>query len=437
MISDRVELEPSGPRDGEVKAGLPPVSRAGGGHWWVWLLIVLALAVAAYFLVPKLIHPQSAASAGAGAAAANRPVPVVVDTARKDTINIFLSELGTVAAFNTVSVHSRVDGQIIKVHYTEGQMVKAGDPLVDIDPRPYQAQLEEAQGQLVRDQALLANAKKDLERYRSVQSSTEQQVATQQALISQYTGAITTDQGQIKNASVQVEYCHITSPLNGRIGLRLVDEGNIVHATDTTALAVITQLQPIAVLFTVPEDDISRIMKRPDHGQGLLVEAYDHNQTTHIASGSLLAIDNQVDLTTLMVHIKAQFENKDNALFPNQAVVAKLLVDTLHDVVIVPKEAVQVGPEPGSSFVYVVQKAAGSSADKSATVKLVNVVAGATEGDDTVITQGVAAGDIVVTDGVDKLQEGSKVTTHPRAATTQPSTQPSTRPARGSRRGRP
>lgn len=401
-------------------------------RWWLWLIPLIVLAAGAYFVVVRLVHPQTTGPTGA-AALAGRPVPVVASPTVKGNMNIYLTGLGTVTAFNTVVVRSRVDGQIIKVYFTEGQTVKKDDPLVEVDPRPFQAQLKQAQGQLARDQALLENANRDLDRYQSIRTSvTQQQIDTQAALVKQYQGAVEFDQGQIDNANLQITYSHITAPIGGRIGLRLVDEGNIVHAADSNGVAVITQLQPIAVLFTISEDDISRVMQRPDHGDGLEVDAYDREIKTEIASGSLLAIDNQVDATTGMVRLKGVFANEDDALFPNQFVNARLLVDTLRRVVIAPSAAVQLGPD-GRTFVYVVKSAADpATGAKHDQVELRDVTVGPSEADQTIIEKGVAPGEVVVIEGVDKLQDGYKVTVHlqpveGKAPTTRPAS--TTRPA--------
>lgn len=381
-------------------------------RWWLWLILLVVLAAGAYFVVVRLVRPQATSPTGA-AALTGRAVPVVASPTFNGDMNIYLTGLGTVTAFNTVVVRSRVDGQITKVYFTEGQTVRKDDPLVEVDPRPFQAQLKQVQGQLTRDQALLENAKRDLERYQSIRTSvTQQQIDTQAALVKQYQGAVEIDQGQIENANLQIIYSHITAPIGGRIGLRLVDEGNIIHATDPNGVAVITQLQPIAVLFTIPEDNISRVMQRPDHGDGLEVDAYDRELKNEIATGSLLAIDNQVDATTGMVRLKGVFQNEDDALFPNEFVNARLLVDTLHGVVIAPSAAVQLGPD-GRTFVYVVKSTPDSATgNKRDQVELRDVVTGPSEADQTVIEKGVAPGENVVIEGVDKLQNGTNVTVH-------------------------
>ena len=420
MISARMDEQLARPTEEDQAAPPPAPQRRSRG--WLWLLLLLIAGGAAWLIWTRIVHP-STTTRGAGGAGANRPVPIVVATARLGDMNIYLTGLGTVTAFNTVSIKSRVDGQITKVYFTEGQIVKAGDPLVEIDPRPFQVQLEQAEGQLLKDQAALANAQLDLQRYESIKESvTPQQISTQQATVVQEQGIVKSDQSLVDNAKLQLTYCHITAPIAGRIGLRMVDEGNLIHANDPSGLAVITQLQPIAVIFTIAEDLISQVITRPDHGIGLEVDAYDHEQKAKLASGSVLAIDNQADPSTGTVRIKAQFPNEDNALFPNQFVNASLLVQTLHGVVIVPSAAVQLGPTPQDKFVYVV-----GSGDK---VALRHVVIGAEEGDETVIQQGVSAGEVLVTEGVDKLQDGYKVV--PRRAPAHPAatTAPASRPAR-------
>ncbi len=315
---------------------------------------------------------------------------------------VYLTGLGTVTAFNTVTIRSRVDGQIIKVAFQEGQFVDEGDLLVEIDPRPFQVQLEQAEGQMAHDEAQLRNAKIDLERYRILldqDSIPKQQLDTQIATVNQYEGNIESDQAQIDNAKLQLVYSRITSPLTGRIGLRLVDQGNIVHANDTNGLAVITQLQPIAVVFNIPEDNLPQVTAKMRAGRTLQVDAYDRDLKHRLTIGKLLTIDNQIDPATGTLRFKAVFENKDSSLFPNQFVNARLLVDTRHGTVIIPTAAIQRSPQ--STFVYVVKQ------DGTAEVR--NVEVGLTEGDNASIEGGLQAGDVVVVDGIDKLQQGTKV----------------------------
>jgi multidrug efflux system membrane fusion protein len=289
----------------------------------------------------------------------------------------------------------------VKINFTEGQTVHAGDALVEIDPRPYQVQLEQAEGQLAKDQAQLQDVKVDYDRYQQLFKEgvvPKQQVDTQQAQVGQYLGAIKADQAAIDNAKLQITYSHITAPITGRVGLRLVDMGNIVHATDTTGLLVITQLQPIAVIFSLPQDQLSQVMSKL-HGAQLPVEAYDRDDTTKIATGKLLTIDNQIDTTTGTYKLKSEFGNEKNSLFPNQFVNIHLLVDTKRNVTIVPSTAVQRGPQ--GTYVYLAQK------DNS--VKIRPVTMALTSGNSVGITKGLQAGDVVVVDGQDKLQDGSKI----------------------------
>jgi multidrug efflux system membrane fusion protein len=375
-------------------------------HWWVWLLVLVVLGAGGVFAYPHMVAYFRSAKGGAGGpggqAQMKREVPVLAATARKGNLDLYLDGLGTVTPFYTVSVKSRVDGQIVKVGFKEGQIVKEGDPLFEIDPRPYEVMLTQAQGAYARDQALLENAKADLRKYMEAGEAAvgKQIIDTQKATVAQYEGVLKADQGQIDNVNLQLVYCHITAPISGRIGLRMVDQGNMVHASDTTVLAVITQLQPIAVKFTIPQDQIARLLAKPNGGEGLAVVAYDRDFKKKLASGTVIAIDNEVDPTTGTVQVKASFGNENNALFPSQFVNARLLIDTIKDAVIVPAAAVQSGPE--WSFAYVVKKDDG-------TVDLRKVRVGETEGDQTIVEEGLEPGDVVVTDGVDKLQKGMKV----------------------------
>jgi membrane fusion protein, multidrug efflux system len=329
-------------------------------------------------------------------------VPVTAGPARRGDLPIYLSGLGSVVAFNTVTVKSRVDGTLDRVAFREGQFVHDGDLLAEIDPRPFQVQLEQAEGQMARDEATLAIAKTDLARYQILfqqDSIAKQQLDTQVGTVAQLEGAVKADQAVIDNARLQLTYCRITAPISGRIGLRLVDAGNIVHANDQSGLLVITQVHPIAVVFTIPEDQLPSVLKRLRTGERLPVEAYDRSGDTKIATGYLLTVDNQIDATTGTSRLKAVFDNEDNALFPNQFVNVRLLLDVDRGTVIVPVVAIQRGPK--GTFVYVVK------ADQTVEVRPVTV--GPMEGNDASIKDGVAAGDLVVVDGLDKLRAGSAV----------------------------
>jgi multidrug efflux system membrane fusion protein len=336
-----------------------------------------------------------------------RVVPVVTATVRQGDMDLYLNGLGTVTAFYTVTVRCRVEGQLVGVHFTEGQLVNEGDLLAEIDPRPFEVQLSQAQGQLERDRATLKVNKLSLARYQELlktRSITPQQIDEQVALVDQMEGAIRTDLAAVDNAELQLTYSRITAPISGRIGLRLIDPGNMVRANDMNGIAVITQLQPIALVFTVPQDKISLVQRKANSGATLAVEAYDRDFKNKLATGKLLAIDNQVDSTTGTVRLKAVFENLDNMLFPNQFVNARLVIDQEHNAVIAPSAAVQRGPD--FDFVYLVKD--------DETVDLRQVEIGPTEADQTVVRSGLAPGDLVVTDGVDKLQPGSKIGTKKR-----------------------
>jgi len=381
-----------------------------GSHWWIWVLVIGIAAAGWWYFRARGAQSSNAAgasgvtanSAGRGGLPSNFTVPVVVATAQKGDLPVYFNGLGTVTAFNTVTVRSRVDGQIVKINFTEGQYVKEGDSLIEIDPRPFQVQLEQAQGQLAKDQAQLKDAQIDYERYQLLYKEgviPKQQVDTQQALVGQSAGAIQTDQAQIDNAKLQIVYSHIAAPISGRIGLRLVDIGNIVHAADTNGLLVITQLQPIAVIFTLPQDQLPQVMGRMRSGRPLVVEAFDRDNSDKIASGKLLTIDNQIDITTGTYKLKAVFDNSRNELFPNQFVNVHLLVDTKKNVVLVPTTAVLRGPQ--GTYVFAL--------NKDNTVKVKPITVAETTGNTSGISSGLGEGEIVVIDGQDKLREGSKV----------------------------
>jgi len=338
-----------------------------------------------------------------------RVVPVNATEARRTDLDVYLDSLGSVVASNTVTVRSRVDGELVRVAFTEGQTVAEGDLLAEIDERPFAVRLRQAEGQLARDEAALNAAQLDLERYESLtalKQVTAQQVDAQRALVRQCEAALEIVRDTIDDVRLQLDYCRITAPLSGRIGLRLVDAGNIVRANDPAGIAVIAQLHPITMLFTVPQDEIIRVQRALAAAGSLPVDAFNRDFQTKLASGRLVAIDNQVDATTGTVRLKAEFPNQDDTLFPNQFVNARLLVETIRDAVVVPRAAVQRGPQ--SSFVYVVQP--------DSTVALRTVQPGAAQDEMVALTAGVEPGELVVTDGIDKISDKAKVAVRGAAA---------------------
>ena len=376
------------------------VKKARSRRRLIMAFAVLIVAVLAYFIIIK--PAMQARKADQAAANQVRSVPVTAIPANKGDMALYLTGLGTVTPINTVTVKTRVDGQLMEVRYKEGQTMNTGDVLALIDPRPFEVQLAQAEGQMTRDQALLKNAQLDLQRYQVLwrqDSIPKQQLDTQEALVRQYEGIVKADQGQIDSARLQLTYCRITTPVSGRVGLRLVDPGNIVHASDANGLAVITQIQPITVIFPIPEDNLAEVLKKIKAGDPLAVEAYDREMKNKLADGSLLTIDNQVDPSTGTVKFKASFPNTKQELFPNQFVNARLLIDIKRGVVIVPSNAVQRGPQ--GTFVYVVK------ADKTANVRPVEV--GEMQSGEASINKGLSAGEFVVVDGAERLREGAKV----------------------------
>jgi multidrug efflux system membrane fusion protein len=362
-----------------------------GGRLWAY--------VGGAFLLMLFFYFRSGKKA---AIPAGRPVPVAVAQARKGDMAVRISGLGTVTAMNSVTLKSRVDGQLVRVDFTEGQMVKEGDLLAEIDPRPFRVQLMQAEGQFAKDQAAFQNANADLKRFQSLVKQgiiSSQQLDTQSSSVAQFEAALKADQATVESAKLNLVYSRITAPISGRVGLRLVDVGNMVHATDANGLVTIAPIQPINVVFAVPADNIQQVLSQNAKTIKLQVEAWDRDLKTRLGSGTLSAIDNQVDPATGTVKLKALFSNSDRALFPNQFVNAQLLVDTLRGVVIIPTAAIQRGPQ--GSFVYVVKA--------DATVDLQNIEVQGTDGDNTAVSKGLAGGETVVTDGLEKLRPGSKV----------------------------
>jgi len=382
----------------ETRAPTPRPSRR---RVWIALAVVVAIigGIAAWFLLRAPAETPAAKGRGDPNA---RPMPVVAAPARKGSIDVYIDALGTVTPRNTVIVRSRVDGQLLGVGFREGQDVKKGEVIAQIDPRPFEVQLTQATGQMARDQAQLKNAQLDLDRYKTLlaqDSISKQQVDTQAALVRQFQGAVESDQGAIDNAKLQITYARITAPISGRVGLRQVDPGNMVHASDANGLVTITQIKPMTVVYPVPEDNIPRIVKRMQGGKDLVVDAYDRGGRTKLATGRLLTIDNQIDPATGTVKLKAEFPNDDAILFPNQFVNVRMAVETRQDTTLVPSAAIQRGA-PGT-FVFVVKP------DKTVTVTPVKL--GAVEGETTEVQSGLQVDTLVVVDGADKLREGSKV----------------------------
>jgi len=358
---------------------------------------------AALIAVLLIVRWQTQRSAAAKSRETGPPtVPVVVASARKGEIPVYLNALGSATPFNTVTVRSRIDGQLLKVNFQEGQFVRQGDSLAEIDPKPFEVQLDQARGQLARDEAQLANAKLDLTRYQTLAAQgviPRQQLDTQAASVRQFDGVIRADEAQINNAKLQITYCHITAPIAGRVGLRLADVGNMIHANDTNGLVVIAQIQPIAVLFTIPEDSLAQVLSKIRSGEHLMVEAYDRGGQTKIADGRVETIDNEIDPATGTSRLKAIFDNKSNALFPNQFVNVRLLVEIRKDRILIPAVAIQRGPQ--GTYVYVIKE------DQTADVRPVTV--GVIEATQASVESGLSEGERVVVDGVDKLRAGSKV----------------------------
>ncbi|MCW1246716.1 MdtA/MuxA family multidrug efflux RND transporter periplasmic adaptor subunit [Pseudomonas sp. SAICEU22] len=384
-------------------------------RWLFGLFVVLVVAVLAWKFWPASTDSKNASgqkgavghmgrSGGMrpGFGGATGPIPVRVAPAVTGDFPLYYKALGTVTALNTINVRSRVGGELVKIAFEEGQMVKAGDLLAEIDPRPYQNALLQAEGTLLQNQAQLKNAQVDLERYRGLyaeDSIAKQTLDTAAALVGQYQGTVKTNQAAVNDAKLNLEFTKIRAPISGRVGLRQLDLGNLVAANDTTALAVITQTQPISVVFTLPENNLETVLARYRSGAKLPVEAWDRGDVKLQASGVLQSLDNQIDVTTGTLKFKARYENRDQSLFPNQFVNVRLLADTLKGVVLAPTAAIQFGTN--GTFVYALD------GDKRVTIKQLRI--GASDGEHTVVTEGLAAGDRVVLEGTDRLKEGSEV----------------------------
>ncbi|WP_458130485.1 MdtA/MuxA family multidrug efflux RND transporter periplasmic adaptor subunit [Pseudomonas sp. R3-41] len=384
-------------------------------RWLFGLFVLLVIAALAWKFWPSGSTEKNGAGEKAAAGHVGRsgsmrpgfggatgPIPVRVAPVATGDFPLYFKALGTVTALNTINVRSRVGGELVKIAFEEGQMVKAGDLLAEIDPRPYQNALLQAEGTLLQNQAQLKNAQVDLERYRGLyaeDSIAKQTLDTAAALVGQYQGTVKTNQAAVNDAKLNLEFTKIRAPITGRVGLRQLDVGNLVSANDTTALAVITQTQPISVVFTLPENNLDTVLARYRSGAKLPVEAWDRGDVKRQASGVLQSLDNQIDVTTGTLKFKARYENRDQSLFPNQFVNVHLLADTLKGVTLAPTAAIQFGTN--GTFVYALE------GDNKVTIKKLKI--GASDGANTVVTEGLAAGDRVVLEGTDRLKEGSEV----------------------------
>lgn len=369
-------------------------------HRWVWFVVLIAFGLLFYWVIQHQQKSQAAALAG-GRRGGFGAVPVTTATARKGSVNVYFDALGTVTPLYQASITSQVTGVVTEVNYREGQMVQKGDPLIDIDPRPFEATLQQAQGILERDQNLLAQAQMDLDRYKVAWSKNaipRQTFEDQEKIVLQDQGTVKNDEGTVKYDQVQLGYCHIVAPLSGRVGLRLVDPGNLVTANSTTTLVVITQMQPITVVYTLAEDNLPQVLRHTHGNQQLNVEAYDRTQQTLLGKGKLTSIDNQIDTTTGTLKLRAEFANKDGVLFPNQFVNTRMQVDTLANQVLVPSSAVQ--HNGNTDFVFVIQ----NNKAVQRTVK-----SGMSDKGETAV-QGINDGDVVANSSFEKLQNGSPIT---------------------------
>ena len=394
--NERPLIGPDHQLPASTAAGKP--KRSGTVRILVWVLLLLIFAAGFYWVLHH--HDDTAKPATGRRGAAGGTATINTVTARKGDIGVYLDSIGTVTPVYTSSITSQVSGIILSVHYKEGQLVRKGDPLIDVDPRTYEATLLQARGTLEKDEAVLAQAQMDLERYQAAWAKNaipKQTLDDQEKIVLQDQGTVKNDQGTVAFDRVQLDYCHIVSPITGRVGLRLVDPGNVVQSTGGTTLAVITQIQPITVIFTVPEDSLGQVETPLHKGAKLAVDAYDRTALKQIASGTLLTLDNQIDTTTGTVKGRATFVNKDSSLYPNEFVNTRLLVNTLQDATLIPSSAIQHNGQV--AFVYVIQ---------NNVAHLKNIKAGVTDGDTTQVT-GIDPGDVLADSSFDKLQDGAKV----------------------------
>jgi len=412
--------------DHQLLAPAQPKSQHLGVRIGVWILLLAIFGVGFYLVWTHKASNKTAAAPRRGPGAG--PATITTVTAQKGDIGQYVDAIGTVTPVYTASITSQVNGVITAVHYREGQLVSKGDALIDIDPRPYQATLLQAQGVLERDMGVLAQAKMDLTRYQSAWARNaipRQQMEDQEKVVDQDAGTVKNDQGTVQYDQIQVDFCHIVSPITGRVGLRLVDPGNVVQSNGGTTLAIITQIQPITAIFTVAEDSLGQIQARTKKGAKLTVDAFDRSDLKKLASGTLLTLDNQIDTTTGTVKARAQFANKDSSLFPNQFVNARLLVDTLHDATLIPSSAIQHNGQ--AAYVYVIEK--DPKDPKGEIAHQTAVKPGVTDGSTTQV-DGINPGDVLANSSFDKLQDKQKVT----IATDTPGgdTPGAAKPARGS-----
>jgi multidrug efflux system membrane fusion protein len=405
-MTENPKLETAAPPE----VGTPSTRKKGPGSAILIILVILALAAGAYYFYTRSeaqrrtqVQAPTGQPAMTGPGAPRMPTaPVLAVRAVKGDIGVYFTGLGAVTPIYTVTVRSRIEGQLMKVYYQEGQFVREGDPLVEIDPRPYQVQLTQYEGQLIRDQSLLENARIDLARYQQLigkKAVPEQTLATQRSLVTQYEGTVKSDQGLVDSAKLNLEYCHITAPISGRLGLRLVDPGNYVQVGSSTSLAVITEVDPISVIFTLPEDQLTAVLERVHAGRRLAAEIYNREMTDRLSTGYLTTLDNQIDQTTGTLKLRAVVNNKAGLLVANQFVNAKLLVQQKRNVTLVPTASIQRNSQ--KTYAYVIKP------DQSVTVR--DLVLGTTEGGQTEVQKGLAPGEVVAMSGVDNLREGVKV----------------------------